>query len=178
MLAMASEGMYCVWPREKYVPGDLPAEYHPAVVAYFERAAYRFFLPEARTKIERAGMKERASEAASVAYMKWLELRTDRKPRGVHASAMAGIRRYMEKSRWQGFTGARRQANRATTEGMLARKERIRERAAYTPAMVAEAIERIGRSPALGRKAYRLAKRIGLPGVRELVREACGFAAE
>ena len=74
MLAMASEGMYCVWPREKYVPGDLPAEYHLAVVAYFERAAYRFFLPEARTKIERAGMKERASEAASVAYMKWLEL--------------------------------------------------------------------------------------------------------
>jgi hypothetical protein len=61
---------------------------------------------------------------------------------------------------------------------MLARKERIRERAAYTPAMVAEAIERIGRSPALGRKAYRLAKRLGLPGVRELVREACGFAAE
>jgi hypothetical protein len=44
--------------------------------------------------------------------------------------------------------------------------------------MVAEAIERIAKSPALGRKAYRLAKRIGLPGVRELVREACGFAAE
>lgn len=178
MLEIITSGAYCAYPREAYSPSDLPPEYHPAVLAYFERAAYRFFLPEARTKKERAGMKERASEAASVAYLAWLSMRTDRIPRGAHASAMAGIRRYMEKSRWQGFTGARRNANRATTEGMLARKERIRERAAYTPAMVAEAIELIGNSPALGRKAYRLAKRIGLPGVRELVREACGFTAE
>jgi hypothetical protein len=43
---------------------------------------------------------------------------------------------------------------------------------------VAEGVERIANSPKLGRKAYRLAKKLGLPGVRELVREACGFAAE
>lgn len=176
MLTIASEGMYCVWPREAYVPADLPAEYHPGVLAYFERHALRMFLPEARNKRERAGMRERAREAASVAYLAWLSMRTDRIPRGAHQSALAGIRRYMEKSRWQGFVGARRQAYRATTEGMLARKARARERAAYTPAMTAEAIERIATSPALGRKAYRLAKRLGLPGVRELVREGLGFA--
>jgi hypothetical protein len=147
-----------------------------SVVAYFERAAYRFFLPEARTAAERNGIRERAQEAASLAYMRWLETKTARIPRGAHASAMAGVRRYMEKSRWQGFTGARRQAKRDQTEGMLSRKERLRVN--YTPAMVAEAIERIANSPTLGRKAYRLARKIGLPGVRELVREACGFAAE
>ena len=175
---IAAVGTYCVWPREAYRASDLPGEYHPQVWAYFENAAYKFFLPEARNKSERIGLRERASEAASVAYMKWLATTTDRIPRGAHYSAMAGVRRYMEKSRWQGFTGARRQANRATTEGMIRRREAARERAQFTPASVAEAVDRIAKSPALGRKAYRLAKRIGLPGVRELVREACGFAAD
>jgi hypothetical protein len=40
---------------------------------------------------------------------------------------------------------------------------------------VAVAVERIATSPKYGRKAYRLAQRIGLPGVRELVKVACGF---
>ena len=84
----------------------------------------------------------------------------------------------MERSRWQGRTGQRRASRRTVTEGALMRQERARERSQFTPASVAEAAERIAKSPALGRKAYRLAKRLGLPGVRELVREACGFAAE
>jgi hypothetical protein len=60
----------------------------------------------------------------------------------------------------------------------LAMRERLRERCNPTPESVAVACERIAKTPVHSRKAYRLAKRLGLPGVRELVREACGFAAE
>jgi len=176
MNGMLIIGATCNYPREAYDPTDLPAEAHGEVLAYFERAAYRDFLPEARNKREREGMRERAKEAASVAYMFWRTTPAQRIPRGAHASALAGVRKFMERSRWQGRTGQRRAAKRGQTEGVLARREQARERAAYTPASVAEGVERIANSPALGRKAYRLAKRLGLPGVRELVREACGFA--
>lgn len=187
MLTIATVGAYCVYPRQDYNPADLPAEYHPAVLAYFERAAYRDLAREIltpskgaeriRTAKQRQGIAERAAEAASEAYVFWLTNRTKRIPRGAHISAMAGVRRFMERSGWKGRTGQRRAANRKQVEGMLARREAARERAGYTPESVAVAVERIANSPALGRKAYRLAKRLGLPGVRELVREACGFAA-
>jgi hypothetical protein len=178
MFPMAAVGSACNYPREAYNPADLAPEYHEGVREYFRRAAYRDFLPEARTADERRGIEERAEEAASVAYLFWLTNRTNRIPRGAHFSAMAGVRRFMERSRWQGRTGQRRASRRTVTEGALMRQERARERSQFTPASVAEAVERIAKSPALGRKAYRLAKRIGLPGVRELVREACGFTAE
>jgi len=39
-------------------------------------------------------------------------------------------------------------------------------------------VERIAKTPRHSGKAYRLAVSIGLPGVRELVRVACGFAVD
>jgi hypothetical protein len=171
-------GQACQWPREAYTPSDLPAEYHPAVRAYFLRAAQRDILPNARTTAERRGLEERCEEAASTAYVFWLENRTARIPRGAHASALAGVRRFMERSGWQGRTGQRRSSRRAITAERLAMRARLAERRQPTPESVAVAVERIARTPCHAGKAYRLARAIGLPGVRELVREACGFAAE
>lgn len=178
MLTMSSVGACCAWPREAYNPADLPAEYHPAVREYFLRHARRAMLPDARSKAERAGLEERAEEAASVAYLFWLTNRTPRIPRGAHASALCGVRRFMERSGWQGRTGQRRAAKRAITGERIAQRERLRERHNPTPDSVAIAVERIARTPMHSGKAYRLARSIGLPGVRELVRVACGFAAE
>jgi len=176
--AIAAVGSYCAWPRQSYNPADLPAVYHPAVVSYFERCALRQFMPEARTRQERQGMRERAQEAASVAYLFWLENRTDRIPRGAHASALAGVRRFMERSGWQGRTGGRRANRRTVTAERLAHRERLRARHNPTPESVAVAVERIAKTPRHSGKAYRLAVSIGLPGVRELVRVACGFAVD
>lgn len=178
MLSIASIGAHCAWPRQGYNPADLPAEYHPAVLAYFERHALRYYMPEARNNRERQGMRERAKEAASTAYAFWLANRTDRIPRGAHGSALAGVRRYMERSEWQGWTDRRRAARRAITGERLAMRERLRERHNPTPESVAIAMERIATTPMHAGKAYRLAKSIGLPGVRELVKVACGFSEE
>lgn len=178
MLSIASTGAYCVWPRESYNPADLPAEYHAAVLAYFERYALRTFMPDARNKREREGMRERAQEAASVAYLFWRENRTARIPRGAHGSALCGVRRFMERSGWQGRTGQRRAENRAITAQRIAQRERMRARHNPTPDAVAIAVERIAQTPMHSGKAYRLARAIGLPGVRELVRVACGFSAD
>ena len=179
-------GACCAWPMEPYAPDDLPPEDHAAIRERFARDARRDGIGE-----------EEAEEVASQFYLHWLAREWGRLaiPRGDHARAYYSVRAYARRSNWHGFTGQRRQARgkrvplgsdgkpvkmtvRAIAAGEIEARERARERAAYTPAMVAEAVERIGRSPALGRKAYRLAKRLGLPGVRELVREACGFAAE
>ena len=178
MNAIFIVGAACNYPREAYSPGDLPASDHAEVWKYFERAAYRQFVPSARNRVQRQGLREAAAEAASVAYMFWLTTPAPRIPRGAHASALAGVRRFMERSGWAGRTGQRRAARRSQTEGVLSRREVARQRAAYTPASVAEGVERIANSPKLGRKAYRLARKLGLQGVRELVREACGFAAD
>jgi hypothetical protein len=178
MLTIGTIGAACAWPREAYNPADLPAEYHPAVRAYFERYALRAMMPDARTARERDGMRERADEAASVAYLFWLENRTSRIPRGAHASALCGVRRLMERSGWQGRTGQRRAARRSITAERLAHRERLRGRHNPTPDAVAVACERMAQTPCHAGKAYRLAKALGLPGVRELVREACGFSPE
>jgi hypothetical protein len=178
MLSIASTGAHCAWPRQGYTAADLPAEFHLAVVAYFERHALRQFMAEARTAREREGMRERAQEAASVAYIFWLENRTDRIPRGAHGSALCGVRRFMEKSRWLGRTEGRRASRRAITGERIDRRERLRQRNAATPESVAIAMERIAKTPMHAGKAYRLAKSLGLQGIRELVKVACGFSAE
>lgn len=178
MLPVIAIGAYCVWPREAYNPADLPAECHPAVLEYFRRAAERDMLPDGRSRTERDGLRERAEEAASEAYIFWLGNRTARIPRGAHYSAMKAVRRIFQRSGWHGRTGQRRAARRAITGDMLAMRERLRERHNPTPESVAMAVERIAKTPKHAGKAHRLARSLGMPGVRELVREACGFAAE
>ena len=188
MLQFAIEGSSCVYPRAPYTAADLPAEYHPAVLAYFRNAASRDLSRERltpsegrlpiRTAAQRAGLEDRIEEAASVAYVFWLENRTNRIPKGAHASALAGVRRFMERSGWQGRTGQRRASRRTLTESRLAMRERLKARNGVTPESVAIAVERIAKAPKHAGKAYRLARSLGLPGVRELVREACGLSAE
>ena len=182
----AHNGAGCAWPMEAYDPTDLPGEDHAAIQERFYRDARRDGLGE-----------DDAREAASQFYLHWLARNWGSRniPRGDHARAYYSVRAYARKSGWHGFTGNRRQSvakrvprgsdgkpvkmsvAKIAAERIQAR-EMAKARAQFTPASVAEAIERIGNSPKLGRKAYRLARKIGLPGVRELVREACGFAAE
>jgi hypothetical protein len=169
-----------------YNPTDLPPEDHAAIRERLVRDARRDGLGE-----------EAAEEAASQFYCHWLARQWAKLkiPRGDHARAYYSVRAYARRSHWHGFTGQRRAARgkrvplgsdgkpvkmsvAKIAAGELQARERAKARAAFGPASVAEAAERIANSPALGRKAYRLAKRLGLPGVRELVREACGFAAE
>ena len=159
----------CNYPREAYRPSDLNGEQHKALWGMLRIAAMYDLLDE-----------EAAEEAASKMYLHWLTRNYGRCDiaRGDHARAYWGVRRYAKLSRWQGFTGQRRDRKAALTADNLAMRERIRERNQSTPASVAVAVERIAHSPAYGRKAYRLAKKMGLPGVRELVREACGFGEE
>jgi hypothetical protein len=183
-LYFCHRGACCAWPMEPYNPADLPPEDHVAIRERFGRDARRDGVGE-----------EESEEVASRAYAHWLGRRWGALaiPRGDHARAYLSVRAYFRKSFWHGFTGQRRQSRSKRLErgsdglpvkmsvakvaaGEIAAKEQARERAAYTPASVATAVERIATSPALGRKAYRLAKRLGLPGVRELVREACGFS--
>jgi hypothetical protein len=169
-----------------YDPSDLPGEDHLAIMEKLVRDARRDGLGE-----------EAAEEAGSQFYAHWLGRNWGARqiPRGDHARAYFSVRAYARKSGWHGFTGNRRQsvAKRVPrgsdgkpvkmsvgkiAEEKIQARERAKARAQFTPASVAEAVERIAHSPAFGRKAYRLAKRLGLPGVRELVREACGFSAE
>jgi hypothetical protein len=171
---------------QPYAPGDLSPEGHEAIQERLYRDARRDGLGE-----------DAAREAASQFYLHWLARKWSRLaiPRGDHARAYYSVRAYARRSLWHGFTGGRRQSVgrrvpigsdgrpmrmsvKAVSVAELASRDRARERASYTPDMVAAAVERIAHSPALGRKAYRLAKKLGLPGVRELVLEGLGFAAE
>lgn len=179
-------GSYSVFPRQAYNPADLDPAGHMAVVARLERAARWWGLGE-----------EAAEEAAHQFYAHWLGRNWGKTaiPRGDHARAIASVMAFAKRSHWHGFTGQRRQyrgkriprdsagnpvrvsvAKACAAE--LAQQERLRERNNPTPDAVAVAVERIATSPKYGRKAYRLARKLGLPGVRELVREACGFPAE
>jgi hypothetical protein len=177
-------GASCTWPRAAYDPADLPPEDHIEIRNRFARDARLDGLDD-----------DAADEAGSQFYAHWLSRRWGALPigRGDHARAYYSVRAYARKSHWHGFTGQRRQARgkriplgsdgkpvkatvRAIAAGEIEARERAKARANYTPAMVAEAVERIATSPALGRKARTLAQRIGSPDVRTLVREACGFS--
>lgn len=183
---LAPVGAACAWPMQPYAPADLSPDGHLEIQERLYRDARRDGLGE-----------DAAREAASQFYLHWLARKWGKLaiPRGDHARAYYSVRAYARKSFWHGFTGGRRQSIgrrvpmgsdgrpvkmsvKAMSVAELASRDRARERAAYTPDMVAAAVERIAHSPALGRKAYRLAKRLGLPGVRELVLEGLGFAAE
>jgi len=176
-------GMRCDWPMRTYSPADLPAEYHTEVRNRIIRAAKWWGLDD-----------DAAEEAGSQFYAHWLGRDWGKTGigRGDHARALWSILAYAKRSQFHGFTGQRRQAAgkrvergsdgrpvrvsvRKACEPELAMIARLKQRNQPTPESVAVAVDRIATSPAYGRKAYRLAKRLGLPGVRELVREACGF---
>lgn len=179
-------GSFSYWPKQAYRPSDLPAPLHVALLARIVRAAKWWGMDD-----------EAAEEAGSQFYAHWLGRNWGKSdiPRGDHGRAMASVLAYAKRSHFHGFTGQRRNARGKRVErgsdglpvkvsiqkacaAELAMRERLRERCNPTPDSVAMAVERIAGTPVHSRKAYRLAKRIGLPGVRELVREACGFPAE
>lgn len=175
MFPVATVGSCCAFPRRPYTAADLPAEYHPAVLARFERAAFRDLMREAmtpdkgkeriRTEAQREGIRERAQEAASEAYARWLSLRgVEWCAAGEHERAVNGTVAYMRRSGWRGVKGLRRERVRQLTEGHAEWMDRRREAMQDRPETVAMARERIGQSPALARKAYRLAERSGIPG--------------
>jgi len=180
---LAAIGSHCAFPRRPYNAADLPAEYHPAVLERFTRAAFRDMMAEAltpdpgrerlRTKQQREGIRERAEHAGMEAYARWLALRgVVWCAAGDHAVAANGIIRFMRRSGWQGVPGQRRARNRGRTAEVLAWRHRRREALQDRPDSVALARERISGSPALSRKAYRLAQRCGMAGVPELLTEA------
>jgi hypothetical protein len=179
-------GSYSHYPRQAYRPADLPAEHHVALRARIVRAARWWGMED-----------EAAEEAGSQFYAHWLGRSWGKSdiPRGDHARSFASVLAFAKRSHFHGFTGLRRNARGKRVErgsdglpvkvsipkacaAELAMRERLRERCNPTPESVAMAVERIAKTAAHSRKAYRIAKAIGLPGVRELVREACGFAAE
>lgn len=179
-------GSYSVYPRQAYNPADLPPEGHVALRERIIRAARWWGMGE-----------EAAEEAGSQFYAHWLSRNWGRSdiPRGDHARAAASVLSYAKRSHFHGFTGQRRNRQgkhvprdsagnkvkmtpHKACAAELAQRERLRERNNPTPDSVAMACERMARTPMHAGKAYRLAKSLGLPGVRELVREACGFAAE
>lgn len=183
MFQIDTIGSYCAFPFRPYDPADLTPEGHLAIREGFRRSAMRDGLGE-----------EAAEEAASQFYAHWLgrDWASRQIPKGDHARAFYSVRAYARKSAWHGFTGERRQYRgkrvprgsdgkplrisvRKACAAELAMVARLRERNQPTPDSVAMAMERIGQTPAHSRKAYRIAKAIGAPGVRELVREACGF---
>lgn len=167
MFERNSAGAFSFWPRQTYNPADIGPDGMWAVRQRLERDARRDGLGE-----------EAAEEAASAMFLHWLTRNYARCdiPRGDHARAYFAVRRYARLSMWRGFTGQRRARKARVTAEQIAMRHRLRERNNPTPDAVAMAVERIAKAPAHGRKAYRLAKAMGMPGVRELVREACGFA--
>lgn len=161
---IVQDGACCSFPRVPYSAADLPGEYHPAVRARFLRAARRDILPAARTRAEKLGLEERCEEIASAMLLHWYGLRSGKIAAGDHGHAVAATIRYFRLTGWHGMTGYRRSKSRKRTAEMLRWMERRKASLQDTPAAVAEARERIGNSPSLARKAYRLAKRSGIVG--------------
>ena len=160
----AYTGACCAFPRATYSAAELPAEYHMAVRERFRRAAERDVLPAARSREEVEGMRERCDEIASEMYLHWFGLRSPKIAKGDHAHSVAAVIRYFRLTGWHGMTGYRRSQNRKATAAMLAWRERRRDGTQDRPDAVAMAKERIGQSPHLSRKAYRMAQRAGIPG--------------
>ncbi len=169
MKAFYNVGSVCPFPREVYRPSDLTGEQMTTLREKLEQdARWDGLDPDA------------AEEAGDRMFFHWMtrNYAACNIARGDHARAYYAIRRYARLSHWQGFTGQRRARKAKVTAEAIDMRERLRERNNPTPESVAIAVERIAKTPCHSGKAYRLAKRIGLPGVRELVREACGFAGE
>ena len=176
-------GAYSVWPMLPYNPADLPADGHVAIRSRIVRAARWFGLNE-----------EAAEEAGSQFYAHWLGRKWERTgiPRGDHWRSVASVLAYAKRSHFHGFTGQRRVARgrrvergsdgkpvkmsvRRACAAELENRQRLRERNQPTPEGVAIAMERIGQSPAIARKALRVGHGVGLSDVRSIVRGACGF---
>ena len=194
MIYFRTIGAHCAWPRRQYNASELPAEYHADVLLRMKRAALRDMRAEAaapnvgreriRSSAQRAGIEERAEEAASECYVQWLSLRgVDWCAAGDHARAVSGSIRYMRLSAWRGRTGAYRAAKRALTAERLAMAARLRERNVPTPAQIAEWGERLpvgggsGGVKAQRRRAQRIAEGLGL-SADGLARLANGLAIE
>jgi len=186
MFAVLADGSACVWPREAYQPSDLSPDGHVALRERIIKAALWWGFDA-----------DAAEEAGSQFYAHWLSRKWGATGigRGDHGRAIASILSYAKRSHFHGFTGQRRQARgkrvergsdglpvkvsvRKACQAELAQQERLRERNQPTPESVAVAVERIAKTPVHARKAYRLAKRLGMPDVRSLVVAACGFGEE
>lgn len=164
--SIVAPGSCCPFPRQTYTPADLAPEHHAAFLAWLFRSARFDGLGE-----------EAAEEAASKMYLHWFARDYSRCNigRGDHLRSFYAVRRYARRSLWQGFTGQRRARKAKITAEAVAKRERLREKNLPTPEGVAIAMERIGQSPAIGRKALKVGRGVGLSDVRSIVREACGF---
>jgi hypothetical protein len=167
-------GSSCQWPKAAYDPATLPDAAHAAVLAFFKRSAERDILPQARTRAELPGLRERCEEVASAAYLHWRTSRCPNVAAGDHAHAIYATRRYFRLTGWQGMTGLRRQAYRQRTREMMAERERAAQRVPMTPPAMAMAVERLTTSPMLYRKAMMLAKRTGHGTVDAMLASVAG----
>lgn len=163
------KGTVCQFPKAQYRPEDLTDAQQWRIREKLVASARFDGLDD-----------DAAEEAGSAMFLHWRTRDYSRCDiaRGEHARAYYAVRRYARLSNWKGFTGMRRDRKAKVTAEAIAMRERLRERNNPTPDSVAIACERIAGAAVHSRKAYRLAKRIGLPGIRELVREACGFCPE
>lgn len=167
-------GSCCPFPRQSYDPATLPEECHTAVLAFFQRSAERDIMPQARTRADLPGLRERCEEVASAAYLHWRTSRFPKVAAGDHSHAIYATRRYYRLTGWQGMTGLRRQAYRKRTREAMAERERAAQRTPMTPAAMAVAVERLTTSPMLYRKAMMLAKRTGYANVDAMLAAVAG----
>jgi hypothetical protein len=196
MIGINAIGSHCLFPRQPYSAADLPEEYHAEVLATFQRSALRDIWRAAtapdpakdriQTTQQRAGLRERAEEAAAAAYVRWLSLSgAEWMARGDHGRAIGATIRWCRACGWHpaGGNGMRRAARRAITEQRLAMRERLRARSVPTPAQIAEWGERLPADGGAGglraqrRRAERLAESLGLTA-DGLARLANGLAIE
>ena len=181
MFAIADmSGAFCEWPRRPYDPRELPSEYHGEVWEYFRRYALRWVVRNTRQPVGVSrvtyvgGLRERAEEYAANAYVTWLEGRTTKIPAGAHRSAIAGVRKWMERSGWQGRSERRRAAYRVATAERLSAMARLRQRNLPDPSRVAEWSDTI-QTARHRRKAGQVAERIGTT-IDRLASYAAGVA--
>jgi len=155
MFTTAYTGACCAYPRQTYSAADLPPEYHSEVWHTFYRLAYHTFyrlaydIPEKgvepiRTAAQRRGLKDRAEEAASVAYSEWLSLSgSEAIAKGDHAAAVWSVATMLRRRRWKTRVDARRESYRVATAERLAAEARLKERNLPDPSTVAGWSERL-----------------------------------
>jgi hypothetical protein len=161
-------GSMCPWPMQPYCPADLNPAGHVAIWERLYQCASYDGLSE-----------DAAEEAASRFYAHWLSRKYGQTnvARGSHGHAYASTARYARLSGWRGFTGQRRNRKAKITGEQIASQERLRCRNQPLPTDPAIGVERLLNSPALRRKAERLASRLGMSAA-DMVRVACGFCAD